>query len=258
MPGSRGSATTKAEIEIFLFLGRELLKAQRMERLDDTLHDFKNPAIATAGFARRIKRMLDQESIEKDFPTIKKYVEILLEETCRLQEMALSIYHVGKEQIVNLTEVFKKRFEINKEAIIEMLKQNVTLREGPFEEALRVQCYPLQLERILDNLLNNATNAIPLHGGTLSIRTYSEDSWGCSEVTNTGAISEEERLRLLEGEGEGRGLYITHRIIRALKGKIDVRTGKDTYDRHSEAPQGAWLSSFLTQHPVSSMLIHAP
>jgi signal transduction histidine kinase len=109
-----------------------------------------------------------------------------------------------------------------------MLKQNVTLKEGPFEETLHVQCYPLQLERILDNLLNNATNAIPLHGGTLSIRTYSENSWVCSEVTNTGAISEEERLRLLEGEGEGRGLYITHRIIRALKGKIDVRTGKDS------------------------------
>jgi signal transduction histidine kinase len=218
----------EGEIEIFLFLGRELLKAQRMEHLDDTLHDFKNPAIATAGFARRLKRMLDQGNHEKDFPTVKKYVEILFEETTRLQEMALSIYHVGKEQIVNLTEVFKKRFEINKEAIREMLKQNVTLREGPFEESLRVQCYPLQLERILDNLLNNATNAIPLHGGTLSIRTYPEDNWACSEVTNTGAISEEERLRLLEGEGEGRGLYITHRIIRTLKGKIDVRTAKDT------------------------------
>ena len=36
------------EIDIFLFLGRELMKAQKMERLDDALHDFKNPAIATA------------------------------------------------------------------------------------------------------------------------------------------------------------------------------------------------------------------
>ena len=43
------------EIEIFLFLGRELMQAQRMEQLDDTLHDFKNPAIAIAGFARRLK-----------------------------------------------------------------------------------------------------------------------------------------------------------------------------------------------------------
>jgi signal transduction histidine kinase len=219
---------SEGEIEIFVFLGRELIKAQKMERLDDTLHDFKNPAIATAGFARRLKRYLDQGNFEKDSATIKKYVDILLEETSRLQEMALSIYHVGKEQIVNLTEVLRKRFDINKEAIREMLKQNVALNEGPFQDPLYVQCYPLQLERIMDNLLNNATNAIPLHGGILSVRTFADGNWACTEITNSGAVSEEERGRLLEGEGEGRGLYITHRIVRILKGKIEVKVGKDT------------------------------
>ena len=49
-----------------------------------------------------------------------------------MQEMALSIHHAGQEQIVNLTEILKKRFEINQEAIKEMLKANVTLQEGPF------------------------------------------------------------------------------------------------------------------------------
>ncbi|MBW2000537.1 MAG: GAF domain-containing sensor histidine kinase, partial [Deltaproteobacteria bacterium] len=219
---------TEEEIEIFLFLGRELMKAQRMEQLDDILHDFKNPAIATAGFARRLKDLLEMEkSIEED-TKIKKYVEILLEETSRLQEMALSLYEVGKEQVVNLTEVLKKRFEINKEAISQLLKQNVRLTEGPFQDPLYVYCYPLHLERILDNLLNNATNAIPLKGGDLSIRTYRDGKWACAEISNTGHISEEERLRLLEGEGRGRGLYITHRIIRLLKGKIKIRTGKKT------------------------------
>jgi signal transduction histidine kinase len=219
---------SEEEIEIFLFLGRELIKAQKMEHLDDTLHDFKNPAIATAGFARRLKRFLDQGNLEKDFHTIKKYVDILMEETSRLQEMALSIYHVGREQVVNLNEVVRNRFEINKEAIKEMLKQNVTLDEGPFQDPLYVQCYPLQLERILDNLLNNATNAIPLQGGTLSVRTYGDGNWACTEITNSGAVSEEERLRLLDGEGEGRGLYITHRIVHILKGEIDVKVGKET------------------------------
>ncbi|MEE9611672.1 MAG: GAF domain-containing sensor histidine kinase [Desulfatiglandales bacterium] len=219
---------TEEEIEIFLFLGRELMKAQRMERLDDILHDFRNPAIATAGFARRLKGLLENQSLDKEDPRIKKYVGILLEETSRLQEMALSLYEVGKAQVVNLTEVLRNRFEINTEAIKEQLKQNVTLKEGPFRESLHVLCYPLHLERILDNLLNNATKAIPIRGGILSIRTYSEGNWACAEISNTGIISEEERLRLLEGEGRGRGLYIIHRIIRALKGKIDIRVGRDT------------------------------
>ncbi|MBW2206242.1 MAG: GAF domain-containing sensor histidine kinase [Deltaproteobacteria bacterium] len=216
------------EIEVFLFLGRELMKAQRMERLDDILHDFKNPAIATAGFARRLKMLLDRERSEETEATIGKYVDILLEETSRLQEMALSLYHIGAEQVVNLTEVFKKRFEINKEAIRELLKQNVELHVGPLEDPLPVLSYPLHLERILDNLLNNATNAIPLKGGKLAIRTYRDSDWACAEITNTGYISEEQRLRLLEGEGEGRGLYITHRIIRILKGKIDIKVGRET------------------------------
>ncbi|MGE5838716.1 MAG: GAF domain-containing protein [Deltaproteobacteria bacterium] len=216
---------SEGEIEIFLFLGRELMKAQRMERLDDILHDFKNPAIATAGFARRLKKLIEQEESLGSAATMRKYADILLEETSRLQEMALSIYQAGKEQVVNLTEVLLDRFEINKEVIKEILKQNVTLHEGPFDDPLHVQCYPLHLERILDNLLNNATNAIPLKGGILSIRTYARDDMACVEISNTGAISEEERLRLLEGEGRGRGLYITHRIVRLIRGKIDVRTG---------------------------------
>lgn len=216
------------EIEIFLFLGRELMQAQRLEQLDDTLHDFKNPAIAIAGFARRLNTLLQQEAPWKEADTIKKYLHILVEETSRMQEMALSIHHAGQEQVVDLTEILKNRFEINQEAIKEMLKANVSLRTGAFQDPLPVRCYPIQLERILDNLLNNATKAIPLKGGSLTVRTYADGPWACAEITNTGRIAEEDRLRLLEGEGRGRGIYITQRIVRLLKGRLEVKVGEDS------------------------------
>jgi signal transduction histidine kinase len=216
------------EIELFLFLGRELMKAQRMERLDDILHDFKNPAIATAGFARRLKKLIEDEDAAKFKDQIRKYADILLEETSRLQELALSIYQVGEEHVVNLTEVLERRFEINQEAIKEQLKQNVTLKAGPFDRKLTIRCYPLHLERVFDNLLNNATKAIPLRGGTLKIKTYSDGEWACAEIMNSGLIPKQDRYRLLEGEGEGRGLYITNRIIKLLQGRIEVRSGKST------------------------------
>jgi len=216
------------EINIFLFLGRELMKAQKMERLDDTLHDFKNPAIAIAGFARRLKRLIQEDACEDATPQIQKYLDILFEETSRLQELALSVYEVGKEQVVSLRQVLQRRFEINKEAIREQLKQNITLREGPFEPNLKVRCYVTHLERVFDNLLNNATKAIPLKGGLLAIRTYGDDEWACAEISNTGHLYEEDRQRLIEGYGEGRGLYITHRIMRLLKGKIEIRGGKNS------------------------------
>ncbi|MBK5100450.1 MAG: GAF domain-containing sensor histidine kinase [Desulfobacteraceae bacterium] len=216
------------EIDIFLFLGRELMKAQKMERLDDALHDFKNPAIATAGFARRLKKLLEGEASERSEEQLRKYTDILLEETSRLQQLSLSIYQVGNEQVVNLTDTLKRRFEINKEVIREQLRQNVTVREGPFDANLKVHCYLIHLERIFDNLFSNATKAIPLEGGTLAIRTYAEGEWACSEISNTGTISEEDRERILEGEGQGRGFYIIHRIIRLLSGKIEIRARKGT------------------------------
>ncbi|MBW1730008.1 MAG: GAF domain-containing sensor histidine kinase [Deltaproteobacteria bacterium] len=216
------------EIELFLFLGRELMKAQKMERLDDILHDFKNPAIASAGFARRLKKMLEDDKFRESLPQIKRYVDILFEETSRMQELALSIYEVGKEQIIDITDVLLRRFEINKEAIKEQLKQNVVLREGPFVEGMKVCCYPIHLERVFDNLLNNATKAIPLKGGTLSIKTYKDGDWACAEIGNTGRISEEDRVRLVDGEGEGRGLYITYRIVRLLGGRIEVEAKRNS------------------------------
>jgi signal transduction histidine kinase len=214
------------EIEIFLFLGRELMQAQRMEQLDDTLHDFKNPAIAIAGFARRLKALLSKSIPLKEEDSIKKYLDILVEETNRMQEMALSIHQTGKEQVVNLTDILKKRFEINQEVIKEMFKANVSLEQGPFHDPLPVRCYPIYLERILDNLLNNATKAIPMQGGHLAIRSFADGPWAGAEIVNAGQIPEEDRLKLQEGESRGRGIYITHRLVRLLNGQIEVKVGE--------------------------------
>jgi len=211
------------EIEIFLFLGRELVKAQRIERLDDILHDFKNPAIATAGFARRLKKMLESEGPLKEDQRIRKYVDILFEETSRLQEMAMSASQVGRERQIDFTRIISRRFEINQEAIREQMRQDVLLEEDYCEELLTVKCYQLQLERLIDNILNNATNGIPLKGGNLGVRTYKEGNWACAEIYNTGIISDEDRARLLSGETRGRGGHITMRIIQLLNGKLDIR-----------------------------------
>ncbi|MBW1920838.1 MAG: HAMP domain-containing histidine kinase, partial [Deltaproteobacteria bacterium] len=56
----------------------------------------------------------------------------------------------------------------------------------------------------------------------------SEGKWACIRITNTGQLSEAERLQLLEGEASGRGLYITTRIVRLLGGKMDIEVGKHT------------------------------
>jgi signal transduction histidine kinase len=216
------------EIGVFLFLGRELMKAQKMEQLDDALHDFKNPAIATAGFARRLKSLIRKDDLESSREQIQKYVDILLEETSRLQELAMGVYAVGEEQVVDFSRMVKKRFEINKEAIKELLKQDVVLKQGPYDNDLRVKCHSVHIERVFDNLLNNATKAIPLKGGVLTVQTYAHGEWACAEISNSGEMSEHDQMKSLEGAGEGRGLYITYRILRLLNGKMDIRSENGT------------------------------
>jgi signal transduction histidine kinase len=217
---------TDEEIEIFTFFGKELMKGLRLEKMDDILHDFKNPAIAAAGFAKRIKKILE----DGDFPSKKEKVtqalDIILNETSRIQELALTLHGEGREETVDLTEKLRKRFLLNEEAMKELKRENVRLIEGDLESHLWIRCYPLHVERVLDNLFNNASNAIPEGGGSLSIRSYRKDSWAVVEVTNTGEIREEDRDRYLLGEGRGRGLHITTRLVKQMKGKMEVESGE--------------------------------
>jgi signal transduction histidine kinase len=213
------------EIEIFTFFGKELMKGLRLEKMDDILHDFKNPAIAAAGFAKRIQKILEDGEFPLKKEKVAQALDIILKETSRIQELALTLHGEGKEEIVDLTGKLKKRFLINEEAIKELKRENVHLIENDLESPLWIRCYPLHIERVLDNLLNNATNAMPEEGGHLSIRSYRKDFWAVAEVTNSGEIREEDRDRYLLGDGRGRGLHITTRLVKQMKGKIEMESG---------------------------------
>jgi signal transduction histidine kinase len=215
------------EIEIFTFFGKELMKGLRLEKMDDILHDFKNPAIAVAGFAKRLKKLLDEGDYLSKKEKINQALNIILKEASRLQELALTLHlegREGREEIVDLTKRLKRRFQINEEAVKEMKRQNIHLIEFPMESPLWIRCSALHIERILDNLLNNASNAIPEEGGELSIRSYRKDGWAVAEITNTGQISVEDKDRYLLGDGKGRGIHITTRLIKRMGGKMEVAT----------------------------------
>ena len=217
---------TDEEIEIFIFFGKELMKGLRLEKMDDILHDFKNPAIAAAGFAKRIQKILEDGALVTKKEKVVQALDIILKETSRIQELALTLHGEGREEIVDLTEKLKKRFLINEEAIKELKREHIDLIEGDLESPLWIRCYPLHIERVLDNLFNNASNAMPEEGGRLSIRSYRKDHWAVAEVANTGEIREEDRDRYLLGEGRGRGLHIATRLVKQMRGKMEMESGE--------------------------------
>ena len=218
------------EIEIFTFFGKELMKGLRLEKMDDILHDFKNPAIAVAGFAKRLQKLLEEGDPLSQKEKIAQALRIILKETSRLQELALTLHlegREGQEERVDLTRKLRRRFQINEETIREMKRQNIHLIEYPLESSLWIRCFPLHIERVLDNLLNNASNAIPEEGGELSIRSYRKDGWAVAEITNTGQIPAEDRERSLLGDGRGRGIHIATRLVKRMGGKMEIEAGEN-------------------------------
>jgi GAF domain-containing protein len=219
---------TEREIELLNFFGKEIMKALRMEKLDDVLHDFKNPSIAIAGFARRAKKFINSENIEEVKDKIADYIDIIYQETMRMQELVIYPSIEGRERVLDITEVLKSRFRINEEALSEQKRTNVNLVQVELQPGLFICCYPFALERVLDNLLDNATKAIPEKGGVLSITSYQCGEMACIEICNTGRISEDNIEQIRKGDVKGRGLNIIYRFIQSLGGRLEVFTDRDS------------------------------
>jgi signal transduction histidine kinase len=212
------------EVEILTFFGKEVMKAVRLERLHDILHDFRNPAIATAGFAKRVKQKLDEGAFETKRETIDRDLDILVRETSRMQELAFKIFGEGKEELLDVTDELIERFEVNEVAIVEQQLGNINLVREELQPDLFVLCCPLHLGRIFDNLLNNATNAISIEGGEIAIRSVKRRHSAVVEIANTGEIPSDEIARLLDGETRGRGLDITKRLVQLMGGRLEIES----------------------------------
>jgi len=213
------------DLEMLSFFGMEVMKAVRLDRLHDILHDFRNPAIAAAGFAKRVKRALNQGKFESQRETIERDLGILIRETSRMQELALEILAEGRQELRDVTDELIERIEVNEAAVAERQLGNINLVKEELQPALFVLCNPLHLGRIFDNLLTNATNAIPVEGGEIAIRSVRRRNSAVVEITNTGEISQEEIGRLLGGGSRGRGLRIINRLVQVMGGRFEMESG---------------------------------
>lgn len=168
--------------------------------------------------------MVQEEKSLSQREKIDEALDIVVQETSYLQNLALTLHSEGKEMMIDLTPRLKGRFLINEEAMKELKREKIRLIERQLDSPLWIRCFPIHIDRIIDNLLNNAANAIPEEGGELSIRSYCQESWAVAEITNTGLISEEEKNRFLLGDTRGRGLHTTARLVKHIGGKMEVES----------------------------------
>ncbi len=220
---------TEGEIDLLTFFGKEVMKALRMERLDDILHDIKNPAVAIGGFARRALKLLDNEDLDSVRDKIREALNIVAEETDKIQNLSTSAVIEGRERPVDVGETLKRRFRLNVEAARRLGRTDIQAELLDIEDGLFVYCVPFELERILDNLLMNAAQAVPGEGGVLRARCFRNRENVQIEIINTGSIDEEHINKIRSGEVTGRGLNIVFRFVQSLAGEVDLsNNGSET------------------------------
>jgi len=143
----------------------------------------------------------------------------------RLDEDELKLANINKgieSTLMILKNKFKNRIEVVRD----------------FGIIPEISCYPGQLNQVLMNVLNNASQSIS-DKGKIFIRTWIKDNSLIISVRDTGVgMSEEIQKRAFEpffttkevGVGTGLGMSITFGIIEKHNGKIELQSevGKGT------------------------------
>lgn len=129
--------------------------------------------------------------------------------------------------LMNINESIDSALTIAQHQLRDRIKVAKELSEVP-----KVRCVPSQINQVVLNLINNATQAMD-DGGQLTLRSRRNGDFVELEVEDDGhGIPDEVMPKIFDpffttkavGEGTGLGLSIVHKIIHSHGGSIKVRT----------------------------------
>lgn len=195
------------------------------------------------GFAGKEALLLAIEKIEKSVKRAGKITHQLLGHV-KKQESQISR--------VNLEALLQDTLGLLKK---EMENKQIAIHWNLVNKELSIWSDPYQLRQVFMNLLNNAVHALKEKGSiTLSLNETDKDI--LLEIKDTGmGIPKENLGKIFDpffttksfDEGTGLGLFVVHKIISDLNGKVEVesRLGKGTaftltlpkeFDKNKETP----------------------
>ncbi len=205
-------------------------------------HEINNPLGVILGFSQSItKRLHPGDPLEMPLKSIER--EAL---RCKsLVQDLLAFSRMGKteKEEIDLNQAIDSSLSL----ILARAKLKNTQLVKEFDPLLpKIRANQNQLQQIIVNLSNNAMDAIPPQGGTLTFRTKKASLDGKDaveiQVQDTGGgIPKDIQSKIFEpffttkgvGKGTGLGLSLVYEIIQKHQGKIMVEseTGKGTLFR---------------------------
>lgn len=198
----------------------------------DVAHEIRNPLTAVGGLARRLEKLLPDDSREKN------YSNLIIAETGRLESIlrdVLTYSEKGENQY--------KRQDLNK-PVAEAAPffcdtcedSKIKLVENYAKDLPPVYLHPGHVKQAVGNIMLNAIEAMP-DGGTLGIATAREMEhdieWLTVAISDTGEGIPQDSLDYIfepfhstkkTGVGTGLGLPIANKIMEEHRGFIRVNS----------------------------------
>ena len=212
---------------------RALLQAESLaavgKAVSEIAHDMKTPLMAIGGFANQVSRKLRHED-----PNRKK-LEIVVQETARLESMVKQMLDFGRPLEIQLTKISLNELVMKTVEVAEPVarKSGVELKTDLEPSLPLLLLDGPRIEQVILNLITNAVQASPA-GERVLVRTHLESGEVLLKVADRGCgITEEHRDNVFhpffstKKAGTGLGLGIVKKIVEAHEGDISFQSNPE-------------------------------
>lgn len=193
-------------------------------------HDLNNALGSILPMIQTLKSDVEEDRVDRqafldDLRQIERYARSSVRIFQGMLSMARGTFAIDK--LVNLNERIQTALDI---LSLKLDKAKVTVTRELQDGLPLSLAHPGRLEQVFHNLIGNAIDAMP-EGGTLTLRTWSEDDSLFAEVEDTGVgIPQDDLAKVQEPfytskrHGTGLGLSVVRSIAWEHGGKMTMQS----------------------------------
>ncbi len=191
-------------------------------------HEIRNPVTTIGGFARRIKKILKKD------PEVDKYLNVILEESERLESLVRQVHEYSSVLAATLAmdDIRATLHEVVNKFEPIAQQQGVSLVTKIDESLPLTRMASAQIMTALSNIMENALEAMP-NGGELVLEAKQRNSQLFIKILDTGHGIRQEYLNSVydpffssKTHGAGLGLAMVYQIVKNHDGEITIQSQK--------------------------------